>query len=556
MAAIGLFMGAGLVQAGSDPAAERPNILLLVAEDMSSRVGAFGDEVAQTPNLDQLARQGSRYSRTFATAGVCAPSRASLLTGMHAISIGGQHMRASSRPAGGYVAVPPPDVKAFPEILRRAGYYTFTDAKLDYQFSGVAAGSGPSTIWDAEWSGLPWEDEKEVPLPFFGLINFQETHESGVFTPLWLGWPNSFMHFVVQLARVFFFGIAGNDGPVDATDVKVPPYFADTPVVREDIARHYNNIYRMDQRVGEILSGLEEAGLADSTIVVWTTDHGDGLPRAKRELYDSGLRVPMIIRWPARWRPQGVASGTVDERLVSFVDLAPTILAWAGLEKPANMQGRDFSAPDAAPRKYIYASRDRIDEFEDRERAVRDGEYKYIRSWYPAKPTGHPLAFRDNLEMMIEMWDLLQTGRLNSDQRVWFENTGSERLYHLPSDPYELRNLAADPQYGPHLKRMRSAYLSFATKVPDWSQKSEGEMVERMWPNGEQPRTQPPAIDSEEGVVSLRSFTPGASLAYRLNDEAERLYDGPFRAEPGSEISARAVRYGYLESDEVSTVLP
>ena len=154
-AVIGLLMGAGLVHAGSEPGVERPNILLLVAEDMSSRVGAFGDQVARTPNLDRLAQQGSRYSRTFATAGVCAPSRASLLTGMHAISIGGQHMRTSSRPAGGYVAVPPPGVKAFPEILRRAGYYTFTDAKLDYQFSGVAAGSGPSTIWDAEWSGLP-----------------------------------------------------------------------------------------------------------------------------------------------------------------------------------------------------------------------------------------------------------------------------------------------------------------------------------------------------------------------------------------------------------------
>lgn len=549
-------MGAGLVHAGSEPGLERPNILLLVAEDMSSRVGAFGDQVARTPILDRLAREGSRYSRTFATAGVCAPSRASMLTGMHAISIGGQHMRTSSRPAGGYVAVPPPDVKAFPEILRRAGYYTFTDAKLDYQFSGVAAGSGPSTIWDAEWSGLPWEDEKEVPLPFFGLINFQETHESGVFTPLGLGWPNSFMHFVMQLARVFFFGIAGNDGPIDPADVMVPPYFADTPVVRADIARHYNNIYRMDQRVGEILSGLKEAGLADSTIVVWTTDHGDGLPRAKRELYDSGLRVPMIIRWPDRWRPQGALPGTVDERLVSLVDLAPAILAWAGLSKPANMQGRDFSAPDSDPREYVYAARDRIDEVEDRERAVRDGEYKYIRSWYPAKPTGHPLAFRDNLEMMIEMWDLLQTGRLNADQRVWFENTGAERLYHLPSDPYELRNLAADAQYEPQLKRMRSAYLSFAAQVPDWSQESEGEMVERMWPNGKQPRTRNPAIESEDGVVSLRSFTPGASLAYRLNDEAERLYDVPFRAESGSEIRARAVRYGYLESDEVSKVLP
>ena len=556
LAAVEFISAAGLAKAASDPVEGRPNILLLVAEDMSSRVGAFGDAVARTPNLDRLADQGSRYTQAFTTAGVCSPSRASLLTGMHAISIGGQHMRAASRPGGGYVTVPPPGVKAFPEFLRRAGYFTFTDAKLDYQFSGVAAGSGPSTIWNTEWSGPPWEDEGETPTPFFGLINFQETHETGIFTPLGLGWPNSFMHLIVQVARAWLFGITGNDGPVEAADVELPPYYVDTPIVRDDIARHYNNIYRMDQQVGEILLGLEEAGLAETTIVVWTTDHGDGLPRAKRELYDSGLRVPMIIRWPERFRPQGMEPGSVEARLVSFVDLAPAILAWAGVDKPANMQGRDFSSPGAVQREYIYASRDRIDEFEDRERAVRDNEYKYIRSWYPDKPTGHPLAFRDNLEMMIEMWSLLETGRLNSDQRVWFENTGTERLYHLPSDPHELRNLVADPEHEAELERMRAAYFSFAETVEDWSQESEAAMVARMWPDGEQPRAEPPVIESRKDLVTLRSPTPGASFAYRLNDEAERVYEAPFRAESGNEIRARAIRYGYLESDETRTVLP
>jgi arylsulfatase A-like enzyme len=264
----------------------------------------------------------------------------------------------------------------------------------------------------------------------------------------------------------------------------------------------------------------------------------------------------MIIRWPARWRPEGVPPGSLDERLISFVDLAPTILAWAGLEKPPNMQGRDFLAADAEARRYVYASRDRIDAFEDRERAVRDHEYKYIRSWHPDKPTGHRLAFRDNLEMMIEMWELLEAGLLNADQRAWFENTGAERLYHLSTDPFEIRNLAADPGYEPQLKRMRRAYIAFAERVPDWSQETEEAMVERIWPKGEPPQAEPPAIESRDGWVSLRARTPGASMTYRIDDEEERLYHRQFRAPAGSRIQARSIRYGYRESDAVSTILP
>jgi len=534
----------------------RPNILLLVAEDMSRRVGAFGDAVARTPNLDRLADEGTRYTHAFTTAGVCAPSRAALLTGMHAISMGGQHMRTSSRPAGAYMAVPPPEVKAFPEILRRAGYYTLTDSKLDYQFSGVSAGSGPGTLWDAEGGEVPWLGPDDVPTPFFGLINFQVTHETGVFTPLGEGWPNSFVHFVVQLGRAWLFGVPPSGQPVRPQDVKVPPYYVDSPIAREDLARHYNNIFEMDRQVGEILAELEKSGLADSTIVVWTTDHGDGLPRAKRELYDSGLRVPMIIRWPARFRPEGLVPGAIEERLVSFVDLAPTILSWAGLEKPENMQGSVFSSADAGKRDYIFAARDRIDEFEDRERAVRDHEYKYIRSWYPARPTGHKLAFRDNLEMMLELWALLEAGKLNPEQRQWFEPTGLERLYHLPTDPFELRNLADDPSHEEALRRMRRAYAAFAERVADWSTESEASMVNRMWPGGTQPETKAPVIEMAAGLIALRSETPGASISYRVGESDEQIYGGPFKAEPGSEITAWAVRYGYAQSAESSKTLP
>ena len=523
---------------------------------MSPRVGAYGDPVARTPSLDALARESTRYTNAFTTSGVCAPSRAALLTGVHAISIGAQHMRTSSRREGGYAAVPPPEVKAFPELLRQAGYYTFTDSKLDYQFSGVSAGSGPSTIWDAEWSAPPSEAQEDIPQPFFGLINFQVTHETGVFTPLGDGWPNSFMHFFVQLGRAWLLGIPEAERPVTSGDVVVPPYYVDSEVVRADLARHYNNIHQMDSQVAETLAALEATGLSESTIVIWTTDHGDGLPRAKRDLYDSGLRVPMIVRWPARWRPGQLPPGSVDERLISFVDLAPTILEWAGVAAPPYIQGRSFVRLEAPTREFVFASRDRIDEFEDRERAVRDREFKYIRSWYPEKPNGHRLDFRDNQEMMIQMWKLLEAGRLNANQRAWFEPTGSERLYHLPSDPFELRNLASDPQFESELERMRLAYAGFQQRVSDWSEESEATMVERMWPGGEQPQTEAPSIERVDQRVSVRSPTEGASVLYRVEGQRERIYAGPFIAPPGSRITAQAIRYGYRESDEVSAILP
>ncbi|MDE0886630.1 MAG: sulfatase [Myxococcota bacterium] len=539
-----------------EPGPMRPNILLLVAEDMSARVGAFGDPVARTPNLDQLAVEGTRYPRVFTTAGVCAPSRAALLTGMHAISMGGQHMRSSTRPAGAYAAVPPAGVRAFPELLRAGGYFTFTDSKLDYQFSGVFAGSGPSTIWDAEGEGLPWLEEANVEQPFFGLVNFQVTHESGVFTPLGEGWPKSVMHFVLQVVRAWQLGIPEEGEPVGPDEVELPPYYADTPTVRGDLARHYNNIASMDREVGEILASLEAAGLADSTIVLWTTDHGDGLPRAKRELYDSGLHVPLIVRWPDRWRPDWAAPGALEERLISFVDLAPTILAWAGVGPPDFMQGNDFTDLTLPAREYVYASRDRIDAVEDRERAVRDGEYKYIRSWYPDRATGHPLAFRDNLAMMIEMWELLAAGGLNEEQRKWFEPTGSERLYHLASDPYELTNLAGEPAHAETLARMRSAYADFALRVPDWSEEGERAMVERMWPGGKRPQTGAPILEIHEGRVRLEATTPHASLAYSLDSGPSHLYTGPFEASPGSRVEAWSVRYGYAESEKRARRVP
>jgi N-sulfoglucosamine sulfohydrolase len=529
--------------------AARPHLLLLVAEDLGPRIGAFGDSVARTPNLDRLAREGIRYTNAFTTAGVCAPSRAALITGQHQASIGAQHMRASSRPAGGYRSVPDADVKAFPERLRAAGYYTFVTEKLDYQFSGPGTGTGPFTIWDAEDDAALWRD-RDPGQPFFGMLNFLETHETGVLAPLGT-WPHGVLHLGIQLWRAWRFGLPGGGDPTPPDAVMVPPFYPDTPIVRADIARHYDNIHQMDAAVGEVLARLEADGLADSTVVIFTTDHGDGLPRAKRELLDTGIRVPMIVRWPEAWRPPGALPGSVDEQLISLVDLAPTLLEVAGVAPPDALHGRSFASRHSPPREYVYAARDRMDEVPDRQRAVRDLRFKYIRSDHPALPGAHPLAFRDNLGIMRELRRLHETGALDGEQETWFELLGRERLFDTTSDPWELRNLASDPAYAGVLARMRSVLDSWLERVGDTREIPEDEMVARFEPRGQPEVTAPPSIVVDGGRVSIRSDTPGASLGYCIDADRWRLYTEPFDAPPGSSVRAKAVRYGWDESEEV-----
>jgi len=543
-ALLALLAFPGVVAADIPPAP--PNLLLLVAEDLSPRIGAFGDPVSRTPHLDALAAEGVRYDRVFTTAGVCAPSRAALVTGRHAISFGAQHMRTSSRPAGGYATVPPPDLVAFPERLRAAGYYTYTDAKLDYQFSGVMAGSGPASLWDDEGGDAHWRNRTDGR-PFFGLVNFQVTHESGVFRPLG-SWPHSLTHLAMQLVRAWWFGLDAGQGPIRPEDVVLPPYYPDTPTVRADLARHYDNVHAMDAQVGALLAELEADGLADSTIVVWTTDHGDGLPRAKRELFDAGLRVPMIVRWPPRHRPASAVPGGWDHRLVSFVDLAPTLLELAGVPLPPDLPGRSFADPDAPRREYVFAARDRIDEVLDHQRAVRDDRFKYIRSQHPDLPGGHPLAFRDNIDMLREMRALYEAGDLDAAQRQWFEPPGAERLYDLQADPYELVDLARDPAHAATLARLRDALDAWLARTGDTSEESEDAMAERFWPGGEQPATPPPTLSLRAGHVEIAGV-PGAHVEARVDGGSWRLYTGAFPSPPGARVEARAVRYGWQGSE-------
>ncbi len=541
-----LLLAASMVAASHAQNPGPPNVLVLMAEDLSSRIGAFDDPLARTPNIDRLALEGVRFPNTFTTAGVCAPSRAAFITGMHAISIGAMHMRTSTSPVAPYLTVPPPRIKAFPELLRAAGYHTFTDRKLDYQFSGILAGSGPSTIWDAEGQG---DHLARVPpdRPFFGLINFLITHESAAFLEASVGTDRG-----RQTARAAARARANLDRRTPPDRISVPPYYPDLPEVRAHIADHYDNIQLMDAQVGEIIAALAARGQLERTILIWTTDHGDPLPRAKRELYDSGIRVPLIVRWPEAYRPDHLAPGAVDERLISFVDLAPTILRLAGISPPTHLHGRDILDPDVPARRYVYAARDRIDEQPDRVRAVRDHRFKYLRFFRPGTPGAVHLDYRDQGRIMRALWEQQSRGMLNAAQAGWFLPRPEEALFDLSQDPHELHNLAQNPVHAQALTRMRSAYAAWRLRVADLGALSEATLAERFWPGGRQPLTSAPTIRPHpSGHIELHA-EPGASIEYRLNEGPWQIYSGNPVTPTHTVLRARAVRYGYALSAEVS----
>ena len=542
---------------GCTPEAEqpRPNIVLIVAEDMSSRVAAFGDPVAVTPNIDRLAREGVRFTNAFTTAGVCAPSRAALITGMYQQAIGAQHMRTSSfgrttstefgehgTEGPPYESVPPPDVKAFPEYLRVAGYYAANNFKTDYQIGT------PFTVWDESSREASWENAPDGT-PFFAMYAPLVSHESFLFRTD--GEMRNQIH-AQTVARISIW-LEGKPEPVKPEMVTVPAFLPDTPLVRKDIARHYNNIFLMDQQVGRILDALEEAGRLDDTIIIWTTDHGDGLPRGKRSLYDSGIKVPLIVRFP-----DGQHAGTVRDDLVSFVDVAPAIMSLAGVPLPGHLQGQDFLDADN-DREYVYAARDRLDEHPDRSRAVRDERFKYIRNFDADRPFFAPLDYRENIATMQELRRLLAEGKLTVTQAGYFATPRpAEELYDTDSDPDEVVNLADDPQHAQTLARFRTALEQFTASIDDTGTMSEKALLRQMWQGAEQPDTAPPDVSVTGKVVTLTCATEGASLGYRFDTDPQsrwRLYVEPFEPPPGITIEARAVRYGYRESPIVRVSL-
>ncbi len=517
--------------AGKD--VERPNILWISCEDTGLELGCYGDSYARTPFLDEFASEGVRFTNAFANIGVCAPARSCIITGTYPTTIGTNYMRCKG--------VPPAYAKCFSEYLRAAGYYCTNNKKTDYQFDP------PGSAWD-DCSGRAHYGNCQPDQPFFAVFNITISHESKIRDrEKWI------MDRFKRIERH------------DPDRAPVPPYHPDTPAVREDWAQYYDIVTLMDSEAGEILTKLEKDGLAEDTIVWFWGDHGAGMPRHKRWIYDSGIKVPLIIRVPKKWRkwvmsenPGAPKPGSVNDALVSFVDFAPTVLSLAGVKIPEYMQGQAFlGSQRVRPREYIFAARDRMDERCDIIRAVRDKRYKYLRNYMPHVTYGQYINYMDQMPTMKDMRRLDAEGKLTGAQTQYFRKTKPiEELFDTQTDPHEINNLAGRAEHKDVLERMRQVHTKWMKETRDVGLICEPEFDEMKRPGGEWEKTEAPVFSTTLGRsdhVTITCPTKGASIVYKINGgKGRQLYTKPVRLKASQTVTARACRIGFTDSDEVT----
>lgn len=412
-----------LMAAPRSAAAGRPNILWITSEDNSPYLGCYGDPLAHTPRLDRLAAEGVRYRNAFANSPVCSTSRTTLIAGMYASSLGAHNHRSR-------VAIPE-RFRLYPEHLRAAGYYCSNNSKTDYNLAGRG-----QEVWD-ESSGRAHYRDRSPGRPFFAVFNLTASHEGQV---------------APRAGKTAF--------RIPPEKVALPPYHPDTPEIRRDWANYHDQVTLMDERAGALLDELEREGLADSTIVFYYSDHGGALPRGKRDIHDSGTRVPLIVRFPealahlAPARPGGWA-----DDLVSFVDLPPTVFSLCGVPIPPHYEGRPFLGEmKAAPRGHVFLFRGRMDERYDTVRAVRDREYRYVRNYSPHRPWGQRYSYAFQVLPSMRSWfEEFAGGRCDEAQAAYWRPKPPEELYRVADDPFELRNLIADPRHAARAAELRAA---------------------------------------------------------------------------------------------------
>ena len=420
---------------------------------MSPVLGCYGYPDAITPNIDALAKQSVRYSHAFASAPVCSPSRSCLINGSYPPSLGTQQMR-SGFPLPSYM-------KGFPALLRKNGYYATNNVKTDYN-SGNYQDIIKSS-WDESSGTAHWRKRADLTpkrKPFFSVFNLMTSHQSRSMV-----WPYERFQKEVQSKL-------SPDEIHDPAKITLPPYYPDTPIVRKTVARFHDCVTAMDKEVGNILKQLEEDGLAENTIVFFYSDHGSGMPRHKRALLDSGMHVPLLVRFPDKWKKYAPAkAGETIDRLVAFVDFGPTVLSLTGTTIPKYMQGKPFLGPkNTKARKYVYGHRDRVDEVRDLARSVRDKDFLYIRNYMPHLGYNQPTAWPDIGEIRHEFYKLEKAKKKKSDPLQHFINSRRpvEELYDCEKDHENLKNLAFSSQYQEILVRMRKEHLRHAIKIRDW----------------------------------------------------------------------------------------
>jgi uncharacterized sulfatase len=423
--------------------APRPNILWISSEDHGPHMGCYGDKYATTPNVDKLAAKGTIYLHAWSCAPVCAPARTAIISGMYPPATGGDHMRS--------LVLYPAGKKMFPQLLREAGYYCTNNDKEDYNLAK------PDQVWDVSSKEGHWKNRKGGQ-PFFAVFNCLKSHESNIRKR-----PYKAVH--------------------DPAKVRVPAYHPDTPEVRQDWAQYYDIISEADADASIRLKELEDAGLTDDTIVFYWADHGSGMPRSKRWPYDSGLHVPLVVYIPDKWKslaPKDYTRGGKSERLVNFVDFAPTVLSLAGIQPPDYLHGHAFLGKYATPpQPFMFGFRGRMDERYDLVRSVTDGRYVYIRNYMPHLIYGQHIAYMF-VTPTTRVWKKLHDeGKLNAAQDRFWNPKPPEELYDLSNDPDEVTNLAAVPEHQDVLKKLRQAQQDYAKKTRDVGFLPEGERLSR-----------------------------------------------------------------------------
>ncbi len=429
-----------LLSALSVQATDRPNILWIYLEDVSGWFSCYGDKIIKTPNLDKLAASGIRFDRFYTPAGVCSATRSSIIVGAMQTSFG-IHNHRSGRPdfRGKSMGKDfddirlPKGVEPLPVMMKKAGYFTFNQSgKDDYNFKW-----SHEELYSPNSKANLWRNRKPNQ-PFFGQIQLRG-------------------------------GKLGRRAPkqTDRAKVPVPPYYPDIPLVREEIAHHYDCLLKTDEQIGEILAELEKDGLTDSTLIFCFSDHGYKLHRHKQFLYEGGIQMPMMVAG------LGIKGGQVRKDLISGIDIAPASLAAAGMKIPKHMEGADFLAKDYKPRKFIVAARDRCDYTIERIRAVVTPQYKYLRNYLTDRPFMQP-SYKDPWPVSKAFRSMMAKGEMNETQLIFFgPKKAPEELYDLANDPHEIHNLANDPKHRKALAQHRKLLADWIKETGDQGQQTE-----------------------------------------------------------------------------------
>jgi len=431
----------------------QPNILWITCEDLSPILGCYGDRVANTPNIDLFAQNAVRFTNAYASAPICTPARSSLITGVYASSMGTHHLRG---------VVPKSDkIKCFTEFLREKGYYCTNNVKEDYNFIT------PEEAWDESSDSAHWRNRKPEQ-PFFSVFNFMVTHQSQT------------RYGIEKLNEIN--STLDEKDRINPDDVEIPPYYPDTPIVRNNIASLYTQVHIMDKKFQEIINQLEEDGLRENTIIFFYSDHGTGLPRGKGYLHDTGIKVPLIIEFPEKYKHYSPAkAGAFSDELVNFIDFPPTVLSLTGIDPPKYMQGNPFLGQYRKnSNDYVVSIRDRRDEVLMFSRSIRTDKYHYIRNFLPHRPRMQRNFYSEITPIRQELRRLDNLGLLQSNEDWLMEDSVPvDELYDTETDPHELNNLAQEAEHLEIMELLKRNLFSWMVETKDLGLVPEYEMIEK-----------------------------------------------------------------------------